>query len=158
MKNWKLLGLWSIFSFCKRKGIIIYSYVCLSSKGGIIATLEEKISVSCKYLLWFCSHVLHSLSIVSLCKSWFHYVRLNPAIGSEGAFVLSMKSLLRSKIFCESQGMVIQRRFLCTVPLHALITCCHKTSKESKILFMKFNCIWPIYCPSSPEEFFSLFF
>lgn len=86
-------------------------------------------------------------------------MRLGPAAGSAGASVLPMKSMLKSKLFCESEGgQVIQRKFRCTVPLHALITCCHKISKESKILFLKFKCVWPVFCPSSPEYFFSLFF
>lgn len=67
-----------------------------------------------------------------LAKAGFHYVRLGAVLGSAGASVLPMKSLLKSKILCESQGVVVQR-FLCTVPLHALITCCRKISKESKI-------------------------
>lgn len=44
-ENWKFLRIRSALSFCKRKGIIILSCVCVSGKGGIITTLEEKISV-----------------------------------------------------------------------------------------------------------------
>lgn len=68
-----------------------------------------------------------------------------------------MKSLLKSKIFCGSQGMVIQRRFLCTVLCMPWSAAVIKTAKKAKYNLWSWTAS-NLYSTLFPWRDFSLFF
>lgn len=89
----------------------------------------------------------------------FHYKRLGPAIRSAGASVLPMKSMLKSKMFCESRwGWSYKRNFsalcLCMPSSPAVI----KSAKKAKSYFWSLS-VCDLYSDLVPlKSFFSLFF
>lgn len=91
--------------FCFLLGHNNLIYVFLSDKGKIVTVESQYMFHSSIYSGFvFMSSIF--VKLFHLAKVLFNYVKLCPAIGSAGAPVLPMKSVLKSKIFCESEGEV----------------------------------------------------
>lgn len=77
--------------------------VCLSGESTIVTVESQYVFHSSIYSGFvFMSSIFAEL--FHLAKVLFNYVKLGPAIGSAGSSVLPMKSVLKSKIFCESES------------------------------------------------------